>query len=265
MNQTEWECAQRKDKKHAKTATIVVVSLLIIASVIVLNNEDLFSGRSNSSKNSNPVDSVSFTFSTDESSYVENLSGQESETTEVRDTVSKPIPKPKAISVQSATVQPETTKSSLQKIPSTNNGQDQKSVKKTDKSAPEKVALVEKTGTQTDLKTGPDTGKLSNKPAIEQYILLADIKTTVIDRKDIIIYLALELFYSDSIAEQEILIKRDALKVIALKVIQRKELAAIRKDAIARELENEMNVLFERKTLSKVRIREFQIEKVVKR
>jgi hypothetical protein len=41
-----------------------------------------------------------------------------------------------------------------------------------------------------------------------------------------------------------------------------KELNSIKKDTLSEELKNEMNLFFDRKTLFKVTIREFHIEKV---
>ncbi len=254
MSETHWENAKKSHKKHLQLLLFTGLPIIIITGIIICNNNDLLSGKRNETNNNAviqdselvffpPADSEEDKF-LDSSDNSKKLKGTQSIDTKSESLLNK--------RVESAKKEDKTLNQIYQK-------NELNEIKKTSKTS---VEINTKTAADSSEKAKIDK-KLYNIETSQQYsFLLFDVKSKVIDRKDIIISLALELFYDDTSDKYEILIRRDALKVIAKKVIRTKELNSIKKDMLSDELKNEMNSIFDRKTLNNVKIREFQIEKV---
>jgi hypothetical protein len=275
MNQTSWERVQQSHKQHVKVISISVMAVAAVAAIIILNNSDLFSGNS---ENTNSADSASFSFN--ESELPAEIEGLESDDPENND---QPLENQKdtAKTVQKNHSQKDTlVDSHSDDSPVEVRDLDrQQVVKKTqtvktvesnlvsgeqspDERVPKQRVVSKAVSDDSSGKKSADQSKNTPK---EQVFLLSNVQSRVIDRKDLIISLALELFYTDSITGSDLLINRDALRVVALKVLQDKPLGSLKKEPLAEEFKNAMNGIFERKALIKVRIREFHIEKVSER
>lgn len=272
MSQTSWENVKRSHKQHVKVISVSVIAVAAIAAIIIWNNNDLFSGNS---ENADSADSAFFSFNDSELPAV--IEGMESDTTAYNDQSDEnqndTVPGVQKTHSQKDTLDYSHSDDSPVEIKDPDR---QHEVKKTqavetvvsklvsgeqspDERIP-KMNVVSKAVSDDSISKKPaDQTKISQK---EQVFLLTNVQSRVIDRKDLIISLALELFYTDSITGSDLRINRDALRVVALKVLQDKPLGSLKKEPLAEAFKNEMNGIFERKALIKVRIREFHIEKV---
>ncbi len=272
MNQTSWENVQKSRTHHTKVITISVIAVAAVAAIIILNNNDLISGKS---ENANTPDSTLFSF--DESELTVTMEGTESDDTG-SDGQSTENQKDTSAKIQKNQPQKKITSHSQvddNLIESNDNHKEQANNKASmlspvdsklvsgeqtpDERIPKQFDALNTASVASSDKKSPDQTK---NPLKEQVFLLTNVQSRVIDRKDLIISLALELFYTDSIAGSDLRINRDALRVVALKVLQDKPLASLKKEQLAEDFKTEMNGIFERKTLIKVRIREFHIKKV---
>jgi hypothetical protein len=257
MNENYWEQAKKAHSKRLVWITFVIVSLTIVFLIIFFNNKDILSEKTDIKKNtsigsdsglvdfSTPDSDIDHFFgSPDTSSILNQIS--ENEEKGISDTAEN---SKKVVSVvQQPEVKPVNSVAKIEKIP-------ENPPKKTNKLA--STGVISKTDS---LKINEMSGNIKTTNGYS--ILLPNVESMVSDRKDIIIRLALELFYNDPADTRGILSKRDPLRVVARKVIQRKELNSIRKESLSDEFENEMNTIFDKKTLQKVIVREFHIEKV---
>jgi hypothetical protein len=272
MNQTSWENVRKSHKQHVKVITISVIAVAAVAAIIILNNHDLISGNA---ENANSVDSASFSFI--ESEVPTQIEGFESDTPgyENQSSENHQDTAPKVQKNQSKKDTPVYSHSDdkpiesreLNSLPTEKKIEKVKPVATTlasgDLQPDERIPRQnESLNPVSDYTSGKKSAAQSKNPLKEQVFLLTNVQSRVIDRKDLIISLALELFYTDSITGSDLRINRDALRVVALKVLQDKPLASLKKELLAEEFKNEMNGMFERKALIKVRIREFHIEKV---
>lgn len=253
MSETHWEDAKKSHQKHLKFIFLTGLPILIITCIIICNNNELFSGKKNEdNKNVLSQDSELIFFPPADSEWDKFQDSDISKNvvgTQSIDTKSESILKKKVESAKK-------DEKKLNEIYQKNESNEIKKPVKAPVNINSKPAAVSSEKVKIDK-------KLYNIDTSQQYsFLLSDVQSRIIDRKDIIISLALELFYNDASDKHEILIRRDALKVIVKKVIQAKELNSIKKDQLSDELKNEMNSIFDRKTLNNVKIREFQIEKV---
>jgi hypothetical protein len=258
MNETYWEQAKRAHKKRLLLAIFVGSSVLIASAIIICNNEDLLSGRKDLPQESSVADSSLVFFGMPESTETENLIN-------ITDATLKPGVDAHSLKKNSTDFSLESGSKLEEKV-----NEEKKNIEKiapaivkNDNNEPGR-AQYGKAKTITELQYSKEIDKeTKNIDSSQQYsILLPNIKISVINRKDIIILMALELFYRDSTDNSEILIKRDALRIVAIKLVQMKELNAIKKESLSEELKKEMNLIFDRNPLVKVTIREFHIEKV---
>ena len=258
MNETYWELEKRAHRKRLLITVLVGFLVLITFGIIICNNSDLLTDRDESTQEFAAADSSSLVFGMADSTEMENFNNADSSPELSVDTHSLKKDKNADLPVNRkviSEIKPQVVSTTTEKINA--------SALKNDNMVARSSQLV-KENLITDIpKDKKSDKKLNNIDSSQQYsILLPSIRSSVIDRKDIIISLALELFYRDSTDNGEILIKRDALKIVAIKTIQMKELNSIKKESLSDELKNEMNLIFDRKTLFKVTIREFHIEKV---
>lgn len=258
MNETYWEQAKKAHKKRLLLIVVVGLFVLITSGIIISNNGDLLNGRNETTQESAVVDSALFVFGMTDSAETEKfIDNADSPATSVSTHTAK-----KGVDLQSSidtvpgpAIKAITVKNTKDKI--------KEPAAKNDNNSSIHAQLDGRKPVIEHPKSEMIDKKLNNIDSLQQYsILLPVIQSSVIDRKDIIISLALELFYRDSTDSHELLLKRDALKVVAIKLIQMKELNSIKKENLSEELKNEMNLIFDRKTLLKVTIREFHIEKV---
>jgi hypothetical protein len=259
MNETYWEQAKKAHKKRLLVIVIVALFVLITSGIIISNNRDIIKSPNETTQESAAVDSSLFVFGMEDSAETENLIDN-TDTSPAMSIATHNAKKSVALETSIDTVVGPATmtiasEKNINKIkdPVAKKGNNSISYAQSEERKP---VIKDENNEKIDK-------KLNNIDSLRQYsILLPIIRSGVIDRKDIIISLALELFYSDSTDNRELLLKGDALKVVAIKLIQLKELNSIQKDALSEELKNEMNLIFDRKTLLKVIIREFHIEKV---
>lgn len=272
MNQASWEKVQKSRTRHAKVITISVIAVAAVAAVIILNNNDLISGKS---ENTNTSDNTPFSFDESElsvmiDSTVSDDTGSDSQSTENQKDTSDKIQKNLSQEKMSAHSHADDNliesndnhKEPADKKATMLSPVESKSVsglQTTDERIPKQFDAQNTASVASSDKKSADQAK---NPLKEQVFLLTNVQSRVIDRKDLIISLALELFYTDSVDRSDLHINRDALRVIALNVLQDKPLASLKKEQLAEDFKTEMNGIFERKTLIKVRIREFHIKKV---
>ena len=254
MNETHWENAKKSHRKLLQFILFTGLPIFILAGIIICNNNDLFSGKKNAKEKNVIVSDSEIVF----------FPPADSEEDKFLDSSSVSSVKPQ--NVQSIGLKSEhINKKQLEtekKEKIIQNQIYQKGELNEIKGVIKSQIDDRKSNTDSSEKAKIDK-KLHNIETSQQYsFLLSNVQSRVIDRKDIFISLALELFYDDTSDNREILIRRDALKVVVKKVIQTKELNSIKKDMLSEELKNEMNSIFDRKTLINVRIREFHIEKV---
>lgn len=272
MKQASWEKVQKSRTRHTKGIAISVIAAAAVAAVIIFNNNDLIFGIS---ENTNTHNSKSFSFDESElslmmDSTVSDDTGSDGQSTENQKDTSDKIQKNQSQEKMSAHSHAEDN------LVESNDVHKYLADKKTAMHSPVESRPV--SGQQTpderipkrpDPLNAPSVASIDKKsadqiknPLKEQVFLLTNVQSRVIDRKDLIISLALELFYTDSMDRSDLYINRDALRVVALKVLQDKPLASLKKEQLAEDFKTEMNGIFERKTLIKVRIREFHIKKV---
>jgi hypothetical protein len=260
MNQTQWENARKSRKKHIQWIALAVLCILALFLIIICNNKDQFEGNDSNSGNVDSSEYTSFFFNPEDSTGIEKKSDDnlvvisENQTVLSKDNLKKDFKKTE-----------ENKEHEVKTQPGKKTGSISDSVPPKKDSAKAQNKTSSEAGKKVDLKNEKKNEILSNNSSREYSIKLPEIHYNVIDRKDIIISMALELFYRDSVFKREILLRRDALNVIALNLLQHKELASINKEEMSRELEIKMNELFEHDALSRVIIREFNIEKVTKR
>jgi hypothetical protein len=259
MNETYWEQAKKAHKKRLLVIVVAGLFVLITSGIIISNNRDILKTPNETTQEADAVDSSLLVFGMEDSAEMENQIDN-ADTSPAMSIAAHNVKKgvalkPSIDTVVGSAIMPIPSKKNVDKIKGPVAKNDNNSISHAQS---EEIKPVIKNANNEKIDK-----KLNNIDSLQQYsILLPIIRSSVIDRKDIIISLALELFYRDSTDNSELLLKRDALKVVAIKLIQLKELNSIKKDILSEELKNEMNLIFDRKTLFKVIIREFHIEKV---
>ncbi len=248
MTETRWEDAKKSHKNNNKLIISTLLPIFVITTIVIINNSDIFSGKKNETvKETIPSDSLLLCSSIDSE---ETYFSEHNENLEKDQEISV-----NTINSKDSARKEESKGKNDSRLNVSKGHEEKKEKKEFEKISEEKVTTSDTLGHVKDK-------IMHNNISSQQYsILLPGVQSKVIDRKDIIISLALELFYNDTSETREVLIRRDVLKVIAQKVIQNKEFSMIKKELLSEELKNEMNLIFDRKTLVKVNIREFQIEK----
>jgi hypothetical protein len=259
MNENQWEQVKKNHSKRVLLILLLLISIAIVFSTIFFNNKDILSNNASIKKNSSfNADSGLVDFSTPDSD-IDHFFGSADTSKKLNHIYSYE----KNSKSDSSTDGNKKTATLIQKKNHNDTANVRKYSEKTDLGILETSTQVAKNSTVLKADSGKVSQKFDNIESSNWYsFVLPNVESTVSDRKDIIIRLALELFYNDSTETREILLKRDALRVVARKVIQRKELNSIRKEILSNEFENEMNMIFDKKTLQKVIVREFHIEKV---
>ncbi|MBN1575181.1 MAG: hypothetical protein JW913_01420 [Chitinispirillaceae bacterium] len=84
-------------------------------------------------------------------------------------------------------------------------------------------------------------------------------------RKDVVIYLSLELFFSDIEKRAAILLRRNDIKVMVLRTVRDKELSGMKIGKLETQLLQDINKLFDHPDITAVKIRNIQVEKAFKK
>ena len=92
-------------------------------------------------------------------------------------------------------------------------------------------------------------------------VLLAPIACSVENRKDMVINLSLELFFNDIEERPSILLRREDIKMMALRTMREQQLSAIKIHELETELQRNIACVFRDTGLIRVTIRNIQIEK----
>lgn len=261
MNQNTWEQAQQKKSKQIRFTLLTLLPLLIISGIIIFNNKDVLVSTRSENQLIVSSDSTAIIFAPDsliEDKYLDTPADSQVEIDTFKilspdgfsKTTDNDFNEEIAIIGKKEPEKPAgTNKDTLQQ---------RRSIDRADNLPLKTESLKEEESSVIPKKIK----KINNIDSSRQYsILLTGVDSRVRNRKDIFIRLALELFYKDSESTRDILIKREDLKIVAKKIVQSSDLNAIKKESLASELVFEMNNIFDRKTITKVIIREFQIEK----
>jgi len=106
------------------------------------------------------------------------------------------------------------------------------------------------------------TGAYETKTAFPDPVSLSGLECRISDRSDLLIHFDLDISFKDESRRQEILLRRNEIRVITKKVMSNKELSVIKREILEPELKNEISSLFDRGIIKKVTFRNLQIEKV---
>ena len=93
---------------------------------------------------------------------------------------------------------------------------------------------------------------------------MPELLCEVSDRTDIRLKISIALFFSDEKMRQEILIRRNEIKIIIKSIISSKVMGLVKKDTIEPELKKAVNGMFSREVLTDIVLKDIQIEKVTK-
>ncbi|MDD5674395.1 MAG: hypothetical protein PHC61_09535, partial [Chitinivibrionales bacterium] len=102
----------------------------------------------------------------------------------------------------------------------------------------------------------------SAAPSLQQSIKLESIGCTIQGRKDLRVFIALELFFTGDSARQEILLKREDLKIIVKQVVAAKSLDDMIVESLRPQLKTALNRLVTHAAIADLEFRDFRIEKV---
>lgn len=92
---------------------------------------------------------------------------------------------------------------------------------------------------------------------------LQNIRCRVQNREDIILNLSLELFFEDIDIKQEILMKREEIKIMVMNEIKEMELADIKPTFLESHLIYSINSIFDKKIIKRINVKTIEIEKAV--
>ncbi len=108
----------------------------------------------------------------------------------------------------------------------------------------------------------PEQVRKSMEPAPESFsIELPSIPCRIESRKDIVIYLSLELFFNEIEKRPSILLRRDDIKVIVKRTLQPKEIKEMKIRELEAELLQEIKGLFDNGEITDLKIRNIEVEK----
>ena len=244
--ESAWEQSRKLQKKKIFKRIILVLPILSITGILIVNNRDLITGEKTVIESNRVSDD-----STPNTALSESRENQLSESVvrEVRkDTVKKKAPEvaAKAVKVEN---RPVVTKKKEKKSSG--------AVQATEKTMPKSVPL-----SKPDSLQQKQTSKSDKTESREFSIELPSFPCSIENRKDIVISLSLELFYTNSSFRDEILFRRNEIKVMVLRVMQNKVLPEMKIMVLEKDLLKDVNSIFDQPTISRLKIRNIQIEKV---
>jgi flagellar basal body-associated protein FliL len=95
---------------------------------------------------------------------------------------------------------------------------------------------------------------------LRKSVLIPGVDCVILDKKDIRISLSLELFFIADSLQDEILMKREQLKVMVRKVLATKQFDDVKTGALKEEIKSAMNTLLERGAVEDIEFRAFRVE-----
>ena len=106
----------------------------------------------------------------------------------------------------------------------------------------------------------PDSVSAPVPPKLRQSVMVPGIDCTILDKATVHVLLSLELFFEDDNMRDEILAKRDQLKVMVRKVLSTKRFDEIQIEPLRTELRNAMNRMLSNGALTDIEFRAFRIQ-----
>ena len=245
--ESAWEQSRKVQKKKIIVRFFLILSFLFILGILIMNNRDLISGKRavNEPGHGSESTTLSRVLSEDRGTpiYGQDFNGVKEDT--VRKKISEKIIK---------------TPENVKKTDSGNKNEKmgKKASESRIKKNQTKTVPVMEQNSLPEKQTVPSVKTESDEFSVE----LPPFPCSIENRKDIVISLSLELFYKDSSFRDAILFRRNELKVMVMRVIRKKVLPEMKINVLEKELLKEVNSVFDRQTISKVKIRNIKIEKV---
>jgi flagellar basal body-associated protein FliL len=106
--------------------------------------------------------------------------------------------------------------------------------------------------------------KLDKTSVSPSSIELLPFACRIESRKDIVIYLSLELFFNDRGNRSALLLRREDMKVMAMRTLRDKEPGAVTTGKLEGELRAAINGIFGNDEIIAVKIKDIRIEKAVR-
>jgi hypothetical protein len=231
MKESSWEASRQRQKKKALLLALIGIPAVAAAVVLVVNNRDLI----------NPSGGRNHVESTDRN----DMSPQERNDPDAEmANDSLPFNEPAAPEAASNDPQP-----SLPPVPS---------------DSPAAVASPSVAPASRPSKnSAPDPEKQVVSDVPKSFsITLPPIPCRLESRKDLVIYLSLELFFNEIEKRTDILFRREGIKVIVMRSVKGKELAEMKIGELESQLLHDINRLFEHPDIiTTLKIRNIQVEK----
>lgn len=245
--ESEWERSQNLHKKNIITRFFLILPIALVIGILIVNNRDLISGGQTVDESDFTSDSILGDPDQIEENemhpYSHDINKEKTDATRklIAENAEKTAAPEKKSDTDAKTVE---TKNNV-----TSAGQ-RKILKK-------KPALINHDSFSE--KPAASLNKTEfNEPSVE----LPPFQCSIENRKDIVISLSLELFYKDSTFRSAILFRRNEIKVMIMRVIRKKVLSEMKITVLEKELMKDINSIFDRPTVSQLKIRNIQIEKV---
>lgn len=127
-----------------------------------------------------------------------------------------------------------------------------KKVKKREKIAAKKKPSIAKSQTQDSANV------LEKSPGSMFSVHIPSVQCALADKKGLFIHIALKFYFKDEVLNDEILFKRDDIKVMVKKVFMKKQLSEIVVDALRAELKKEVNSLLKQGQIEDVEFLDFR-------
>ncbi|MBN1309663.1 MAG: hypothetical protein JXA18_17210 [Chitinispirillaceae bacterium] len=226
MKESAWEASRRREKKKAFLFVVLLTMTLVVAFVLFLNNRDLI-GPSTRQR------------SLQAEEHAAEAAATQAEAVSIAES---------AGSYPAAPVSPEAVSGDEQPIPAQGTSD-----------SPTATPPLPSTG------DAPATKKTAGSDHPKFFsIELPSFPCRIESRKDIVIHLSLELFFSDGEKRTAILLRRNDIRVMVERTVWDKELSEIKIGELETQLLYNINKLFDHPDIAAVKIRNVQVEKAFK-
>jgi hypothetical protein len=229
MSETTW--IQIRKKRRRGKVFLVILVCLVIAGIIVRNNRDILLQQFHA--------------------------------------LGAGAPKKQTFKLQTPLQSPDTAASVQATEPAETSSQDNTAMPPP---APANQNVVSKMASQkTPLPDGPKAEDFSEGPPrtvsapapllVQQSVMLEKIPCRIRDRSDLRVIIGLELLFSGDSARQEIMLKREDLKVMVLQVFKGKSLDDMVVESLRPEIKIALNRIITHAPITDIEFRDFRIEK----
>ena len=225
MTESSWEAKRRSDRKIRITLLLIIAPLILLGTVLFINNREMIGGEKTLSS-----------------------PGREFDTS----TGNTPVEQRYAADSTDSVVPAVSDEYNSKKILPLDSVKEEKK---------ESITNVESRPVQKK-HIPPLSKKTSVQENFSE--LLPPFSYKIENRKDIVISLTLELFFNDPDTRMAIRLRRDDIKVMVSRVLWHCEIESIRNNDLERQLLNEVNSIFDVGEISNVAIKKIQVEKAVK-